>query len=155
MEWSCEIDRIAESLQKAVTEACEKAETPAHTTAVREKLQQLQKRLRQLEELCVYSHHNTPEQPQEAAQLKVMGETLIQGESMKEVLSLNDRFRFAAELFGGNEIHMAEVLRQMAEMSSVSAALLVLRARTVANAAPETLQEFEELVRKTFPDLRL
>lgn len=68
----------------------------------------------------------------------------------RKALSLNDRFRFRRELFGGDETRMNETLGKMNEMSSYEEALDYLHNELNWNIEDAAVADFLQLLEKRF-----
>ena len=80
----------------------------------------------------------------------VLGESLKLSAGLRHAISLNDSFRFARELFGGNTDLMNRVIEQISVMSSYKTAVAFLSSKVELNEEKEAVNDFLELLKKYF-----
>ncbi|WP_294477792.1 hypothetical protein [uncultured Bacteroides sp.] len=80
----------------------------------------------------------------------VLGESIKMAAGLRHAISLNDSFRFARELFGGDSELMNRVVEQLSAMSSYKTALAFLSSKVDINEESEALNDFLELLKKYF-----
>lgn len=80
----------------------------------------------------------------------VLGECIKISAGLRQSISLNDSFRFARELFGGDTELMNRVIEQISVMSSYKTAVAFLSSKVDVNQESEALNDFLELLKKYF-----
>ena len=69
---------------------------------------------------------------------------------LRHAISLNDSFRFAREIFGGDTARMNEVIRQLGAAPSLEKALELFSSTVNPDEENETVIDFIELLKKYF-----
>ena len=69
---------------------------------------------------------------------------------LRHAISLNDSFRFAREIFGGDTARMNEVIRQLGAAPSLEKALELFSSTVNPDEENETVVDFIELLKKYF-----
>lgn len=88
-------------------------------------------------------------EPQTAPSL-ILAERIKPGADLRHSVSLNDSFRFARELFGGDGELMNRTLQQIGEMSSLDTALAFLSSKIKVDPENDAMADFMELLKKYF-----
>lgn len=90
-----------------------------------------------------------PIEPQPTAS-PILAERIKPATDLRHAISLNDSFRFAREIFGGDTARMNEVIRQLGAASSLDEALSLFSSTVQADEENETVADFIELLKKYF-----
>lgn len=90
-----------------------------------------------------------PIEPQPIAS-PILAERIKPATDLRHAISLNDSFRFAREIFGGDTARMNEVIRQLGAASSLDEALTLFSSTVQADEENETVADFIELLKKYF-----
>lgn len=90
-----------------------------------------------------------PMEPQPVAS-PILAERIKPATDLRHAISLNDSFRFAREIFGGDTARMNEVIRQLGAASSLDEALTLFSSAVQSDEENETLADFIELLKKYF-----
>lgn len=90
-----------------------------------------------------------PIEPQPIAS-PILAERIKPATDLRHAISLNDSFRFAREIFGGDTARMNEVIRQLGAASSLDEALTLFSSTVQADEENETVADFMELLKKYF-----
>lgn len=90
-----------------------------------------------------------PIEPQAIAS-PILAERIKPATDLRHAISLNDSFRFAREIFGGDTARMNEVIRQLGAASSLDEALSLFSSTVQADEENETVADFIELLKKYF-----
>lgn len=80
----------------------------------------------------------------------ILAERIKPATDLRHAISLNDSFRFAREIFGGDTAYMNEVIRQLGNASSLDAALELFNSTVKPDEENEAVADFMELLRKYF-----
>lgn len=80
----------------------------------------------------------------------VLGECIKLSAGLRQSISLNDSFRFARELFGGDTEVMNRVIEQISVMSSYKTSVAFLSSKVDIDQESEALNDFLELLKKYF-----
>ena len=95
-----------------------------------------------------------PEKERFATDVPTLGDKVCRATSIRSMLSLNDTFRFARELFGGNQSELHAVLDEAAHATSLEQAEEVLRDVVAADADEEVFAELFERVARYFNNIQ-
>lgn len=90
-----------------------------------------------------------PIEPQPIAS-PILAERIKPATDLRHAISLNDSFRFAREIFGGDTARMNEVIRRLGAASSLDEALSLFSSTVQADEENETVADFIELLKKYF-----
>lgn len=80
----------------------------------------------------------------------ILAERIKPATDLRHAISLNDSFRFAREIFGGDTARMNEVIRQLGAASSLEKALELFSSTVNLDEENETVVDFIELLKKYF-----
>ena len=80
----------------------------------------------------------------------ILAERIKPATDLRHAISLNDSFRFAREIFGGNTARMNEVIRQLGAAPSLEKALELFSSTVNPDEENETVVDFIELLKKYF-----
>lgn len=80
----------------------------------------------------------------------ILAEQIKPAGGLRQVMSLNDSFRFARELFHGDADRMNAVLQQLSSKVTLADALVYLSSELDADAEEEAVIDFTELLKKYF-----
>lgn len=88
--------------------------------------------------------------PEAAPGSPILAERIRLSRDLRHAISLNDSFRFARELFGGDAARMNAVLERIGRAPSLEAALDIYAAEAQPDEGNEAAADFEELLKKYF-----
>ena len=80
----------------------------------------------------------------------ILAERIKPATDLRHAISLNDSFRFAREIFGGDTTRMNEVIRQLGAAPSLEKALELFSSTVNLDEENETVVDFIELLKKYF-----
>lgn len=80
----------------------------------------------------------------------ILAERIKPATDLRHAISLNDSFRFAREIFGGDTARMNEVIRQLGAAPSLEKALELFSSTVNLDEENETVVDFIELLKKYF-----
>ena len=80
----------------------------------------------------------------------ILAERIKPATDLRHAISLNDSFRFAREIFGGDTTRMNEVIRQLGAAPSLEKALELFSSTVNPDEENETVVDFIELLKKYF-----
>ena len=80
----------------------------------------------------------------------ILAERIKPATDLRHAISLNDSFRFAREIFGGDTARMNEVIRQLGAAPSLEKALQLFSSTVNPDEENETVVDFIELLKKYF-----
>ena len=80
----------------------------------------------------------------------ILAERIKPATDLRHAISLNDSFRFAREIFGGDTARMNEVIRQLGAAPSLEKALELFSSTVNPDEENETVVDFIELLKKYF-----
>ncbi|WP_330942230.1 hypothetical protein [Bacteroides sp. MSB163] len=80
----------------------------------------------------------------------ILAERIKSATDLRHAISLNDSFRFAREIFGGDTARMNEVIRQLGAAPSLEKALELFSSTVNPDEENETVVDFIELLKKYF-----
>ena len=80
----------------------------------------------------------------------ILAERINPATNLRHAISLNDSFRFAREIFGGDTARMNEVIRQLGAAPSLEKALELFSSTVNPDEENETVVDFIELLKKYF-----
>ena len=80
----------------------------------------------------------------------ILAERIKPATDLRHAISLNDSFRFAREIFGGNTARMNEVIHQLGAAPSLEKALELFSSTVNLDEENETVVDFIELLKKYF-----
>ena len=80
----------------------------------------------------------------------ILAERIKPATDLRHAISLNDSFRFAREIFGGDTARMNEVIRQLGVAPSLEKALELFSSTVNPDEENETVVDFIELLKKYF-----
>ena len=80
----------------------------------------------------------------------ILAERIKPATDLRHAISLNDSFRFAREIFGGDTARMNEVIRQLGAAPSLEKALELFSSTVNPDEENETVVDFIELFKKYF-----
>lgn len=80
----------------------------------------------------------------------ILAERIKPATDLRHAISLNDSFRFAREIFGGNTARMNEVIRQLGDAPSLDKALELFSSLVNPDEENEAVVDFVELLKKYF-----
>ena len=80
----------------------------------------------------------------------ILAERIKPATDLRHAISLNDSFRFAREIFGGDTARMNEVIRQLGVAPSFEKALELFSSTVNPDEENETVIDFIELLKKYF-----
>lgn len=80
----------------------------------------------------------------------ILAERIKTVTDLRRSISLNDSFRFAREIFGGNTARMNEVIRQLGEAPSLDKAMELFFSTVNPDEGNEAVADFMELLKKYF-----
>ena len=80
----------------------------------------------------------------------ILAERIKPATDLRHAISLNDSFRFAREIFGGDTARMNEVIRQLGAAPSLEKALELFFSTVNPDEENETVVDFIELLKKYF-----
>ena len=80
----------------------------------------------------------------------ILAERIKPATDLRHAISLNDSFRFAREIFGGDTARMNEVIRQLGVAPSLEKALELFSSTVNPDEENETVIDFIELLKKYF-----
>ena len=80
----------------------------------------------------------------------ILAERIKPATDLRHAISLNDSFRFAREIFGGDTARMNEVIRQLGAAPSLEKALELFSSTVNPDEENETVADFIELLKKYF-----
>ena len=80
----------------------------------------------------------------------ILAERIKPATDLRHAISLNDSFRFAREIFGGDTARMNEVIRQLGAAPSLEKALELFSSTVHPDEENETVVDFIELLKKYF-----
>jgi len=80
----------------------------------------------------------------------ILAERIKPATNLRHAISLNDSFRFAREIFGGDTARMNEVIRQLGAAPSLEKALELFSSTVNPDEENETVVDFIELLKKYF-----
>ena len=80
----------------------------------------------------------------------ILAERIKPATDLRHAISLNDSFRFAREIFGGDTARMNEVIRQLGVAPSFEKALELFSSTVNPDEENETVVDFIELLKKYF-----
>ena len=80
----------------------------------------------------------------------ILAERIKPVTDLRHAISLNDSFRFAREIFGGDTTRMNEVIRQLGAAPSLEKALELFSSTVNPDEENETVVDFIELLKKYF-----
>lgn len=80
----------------------------------------------------------------------ILGERIKPATDLRHAISLNDSFRFAREIFGGDTTRMNETIHQLGNTSSLDKALELFSATVHPDEENEAVADFIELLKKYF-----
>ena len=80
----------------------------------------------------------------------ILAERIKTATDLRHAISLNDSFRFAREIFGGDTARMNEVIRQLGAAPSLEKALELFSSTVNPDEENETVVDFIELLKKYF-----
>ena len=80
----------------------------------------------------------------------ILAERIKPATDLRHAISLNDSFRFAREIFGGDTARMNEVIRQLGAAPSLEKALELFSSTVNPDEENETVIDFIELLKKYF-----
>ena len=80
----------------------------------------------------------------------ILAERIKPATDLRHAISLNDSFRFAREIFGGNTARMNEVIHQLGAAPSLEKALELFSSTVNPDEENETVVDFIELLKKYF-----
>ena len=89
-------------------------------------------------------------QPVHQATPSILAERIRPAADLRRAFSLNDRFRFMRELFGGDAARMDETMQQISEAASLQEALDRLTSDLRLDESNETVADFVELLKRYF-----
>ena len=96
---------------------------------------------------------HTGQAPQEETVPKpatILAERIRPAVDLRHALSLNDKFRFSRELFGGDTARMNEVLNRIGQAGSLDEALDIFTQEAHPEEGNEAANDFNELLKKYF-----
>lgn len=82
--------------------------------------------------------------------LPILAERIKSATDLRHAISLNDSFRFAREIFGGNTTRMNDVIRQLGDAPSLDEALELFSSLVNPDEENEAVADFIELLKKYF-----
>ena len=80
----------------------------------------------------------------------ILAERIKPATDLRHAISLNDSFRFAREIFGGDTARMNEVIRQLGAAPSLEKALELFSSTVNPDEENETVVDFIDLLKKYF-----
>ena len=80
----------------------------------------------------------------------ILAERIRPAVDLRHALSLNDKFRFSRELFGGDTARMNEVLNRIGQADSLDEALDIFTQEAHPEEGNEAANDFNELLKKYF-----
>lgn len=80
----------------------------------------------------------------------ILGERIKSATDLRHAISLNDSFRFAREIFGGNTTRMNEIIHQLGDAPSLDKALELFSSTVNPDEENEAVIDFVELLKKYF-----
>ena len=80
----------------------------------------------------------------------ILAERIKPATDLRHAISLNDSFRFAREIFGGDTARMNEVIRQLGAAPSLEKALELFSSTVNPDEENETVVDFIELLKKYY-----
>lgn len=96
------------------------------------------------------SPKHEPEAPSSSPASPILAERIKPAIDLRHAISLNDSFRFAREIFGGNTARMNEVIRQLGDAPSLDKALELFSSLVNPDEENEAVVDFVELLKKYF-----
>lgn len=94
--------------------------------------------------------HEPEEAPSSSPASPILAERIKPATDLRHAISLNDSFRFAREIFGGNTARMNEVIRQLGDAPSLDKALELFSSLVNPDEENEAVVDFVELLKKYF-----
>ena len=94
--------------------------------------------------------HEPEEAPSSSPASPILAERIKPATDLRHAISLNDSFRFAREIFGGNTTRMNEVIRQLGDAPSLDKALELFSSLVNPDEENEAVVDFVELLKKYF-----
>lgn len=88
--------------------------------------------------------------PEHQATPPILAERIRPAADLRHAFSLNDRFRFTKELFGGDAAQMDEAVQRISEAASLQEALDVVMSGSRLDESNEAVADFAELLKKYF-----
>lgn len=88
--------------------------------------------------------------PEHQAAVPILAECIRPAADLRHAFSLNDRFRFTKELFGGDAAQMDEAVQRISEAASLQEALDVVMSGSRLDESNEAVADFAELLKKYF-----
>jgi len=80
----------------------------------------------------------------------ILAERIKPATDLRHAISLNDSFRFAREIFGGNTARMNDAIRQLGDAPSLDNALELFSSLVNLDEENEAVADFVELLKKYF-----
>ena len=99
---------------------------------------------------AVEAHSFEPVVPEPELPTSIIADRARPATDLRRSISLNDSFRFARELFGGDAACMNEAISRLSELSSLDEALQLLDALVQADENNMAYQDFVELLKKYY-----
>ena len=94
--------------------------------------------------------HEPEAAPSSSPASPILAERIKPATDLRHAISLNDSFRFAREIFGGNTTRMNEVIRQLGDAPSLDKALELFSSLVNPDEENEAVVDFVELLKKYF-----
>ena len=94
--------------------------------------------------------HEPEAAPSSSPASPILAERIKPATDLRHAISLNDSFRFAREIFGGNTARMNEVIRQLGDAPSLDKALELFSSLVNPDEENEAVVDFVELLKKYF-----
>ena len=94
--------------------------------------------------------HEPEAAPNSSLASPILAERIKPATDLRHAISLNDSFRFAREIFGGNTARMNEVIRQLGDAPSLDKALELFSSLVNPDEENEAVVDFVELLKKYF-----
>ncbi|WP_303209028.1 hypothetical protein [Bacteroides oleiciplenus] len=94
--------------------------------------------------------HEPEAAPISSSASPILAERIKPATDLRHAISLNDSFRFAREIFGGNTARMNEVIRQLGDAPSLDKALELFSSLVNPDEENEAVVDFVELLKKYF-----
>lgn len=82
--------------------------------------------------------------------IPVLGERIRTVTNLRQLISLNDSFRFSRELFGSDSEKMNDILQQISGTHSLDEALAIVSSQLVVDEENEAMSDFIEILKKYF-----
>lgn len=80
----------------------------------------------------------------------ILADQIKTAKDLRRSISLNDSFRFAREIFGGNTARMNDVIRQLGDAPSLDKAMELFFSTVHPDERNEAVADFIELLKKYF-----